>query len=173
MVVAHPDDESLWGAGLLLRYPKNWQVICCTVPDRDPIRAELFQDACAVLGVRGRVINQREDESLKFGELNIEGADLVVTHNNAGEYGHRHHKEVHEYLTVLCPEKVICFGYRPKGNPISDFVIELTPDECARKMAAIQCYNNIGSSGRPTWTMLMDAFAHKFNLWREPFEKFA
>src|ERR1051325_7321430 len=60
MVVAHPDDESLWGAGIVLRYKKNWTVICCTVPYHDPIRAEKFRNACGVLGAAGVLLGHSE-----------------------------------------------------------------------------------------------------------------
>ena len=60
MLVAHGDDESLWGGGLLARYAhKNWTVVCCTVPWADPIRTDKFRDACAVFNARPVVV--RED----------------------------------------------------------------------------------------------------------------
>ena len=173
MVVAHPDDESLFGAGLLLRYPGKWEVICCTTPERDPGRAELFHLACANLGAKSRILPQCETASpLRFDDLNIEDADLIVTHNHDGEYGHKHHKEVHEFVTHAWPGKTLCFGYRPKRSSGGELTIELTPAECAAKMQAIQCYDNIGSSGRPTWTQLIEYFAPRFDLWREPYERF-
>ena len=170
MVVAHPDDEAMWGAGLLLRYPKNWDVICCTTPERDPERAELFFKSCAVLGVNPVLIRQPENLKIDFNKIDLEPYDLIVTHNRDGEYGHRQHKEVNAYISEKYPEKTVCFGYRPRRSSVPDFEIELTPDECKKKMAAIQCYDNIGSSNRPTWVMLLEAFGHKFDLWREPYE---
>lgn len=168
MVVAHPDDESLWGAGLLLRYPGNWEVICCTTPARDPERAALFPKACKILGARPRQLDQIETTiPLSFPDLS--GHDLIVTHNSAGEYGHPQHKEVHEHITRKYPEKTICFGYRPHGAG-EDFSIELNEEECAAKLLAIKCYDNIGSANIPTWQMLLNSFQHKFNLWREPYE---
>ena len=38
MVVAHPDDETMWGGSLPIRYPGDWFIVCCTVPKRDPER---------------------------------------------------------------------------------------------------------------------------------------
>jgi hypothetical protein len=40
------------------------------------------------------------------GDLDIDDADLIVTHNRDGEYGHKHHKEVHNHLTQKYGEKV-------------------------------------------------------------------
>ncbi len=172
MVVAHPDDESLFGAGIMLRYPGNWEVICCTKPSRDPERIELLKKACDVLGATCRVVDQFEEAELRFDQLGIDGADLIVTHNRDGEYGHKHHKLLHEAVTNQFPSKTICFGYRPKRLSVADFAIELNAEECAKKMAAIQCYDNIGSSGRPTWTQLLDYFAPRYDLWHEPYERF-
>src|SRR5262245_29588921 len=93
VVTAHPDDESLWCGGLLLRYPGNWTVICCSTPKRDPIRAYKFFDACERLGARGRIVVQPEDlnTKLSFAWIDLSPYDLIVTHGEAGEYGHPHH----------------------------------------------------------------------------------
>jgi hypothetical protein len=92
LVTAHPDDESLWFAGLLLRYPGPWTVVCCSIPQKDPIRAYTFYDACAWLGARGRVLPwvENKDQPLALcalETLDLEGYDLVVTHGRNGEYG--------------------------------------------------------------------------------------
>lgn len=174
VVIAHPDDESLWCAGLLIRYPKDWEVICCTIPGRDPIRAELFLRACEKLGARGRVLNQVESNRhrMSFLELNLDEYDLIVTHNRDGEYGHPHHKEVHEHITAKYPNKTICIGYRTHRSSVCDFEIRLTPDECKKKMAAIQCYDNISGGTVTTWARLIEYFSPKFDLWNEPYEKY-
>lgn len=171
MVVAHPDDESLWGAGMLLR-KSGWTVISCSTPLRDPERGEKFKNACALFNADYVLMSQPEQVGtrLNLDNLDLSKYDMIVTHNRDGEYSNAHHKQVHEYIVGKWPEKTICFGYRQKNSSVRDFEIELTPDECKKKMAAIQCYDNIGSSNRPTWVMLMETFAHRFDLWREPYE---
>ena len=37
-VVAHPDDETLFAAGAIIRSGGDWTVICCSTPESDPIR---------------------------------------------------------------------------------------------------------------------------------------
>lgn len=168
MVVAHPDDESLWGAGLMIRHPKDWTVICCTVPFHDPVRAEKFLDACKVLGAHGISIPFPE----RGGPIEVpdlSGYDLIITHNSAGEYGHVQHKELHNKIKPRWPDKTICFGY---GGGKPRLVIELTEDEKNRKMQAIRCYDHVSKTdhGDPKWVALMKVFNPRFDLWREPYE---
>ena len=163
-LVAHPDDETLWGAGLLLRH--DWTVICCTVPYHDPVRAEKFKDACAVLGARPVLLGHPERAGL-IPIPDLSEYDLILTHNEAGEYGHVQHKELHNAVKVRWPEKMMCFGYGVKPS----FTLELTEDEKAKKLQALKCYDHCSPTdrGKPKWRALLDVFEPRFNLWREPY----
>src|SRR6185369_9909067 len=93
LVVAHPDDESLFFGGLLASEPGDWTVISCSIPRTDPIRAWKFFDACEVLGAKPRLLPFSETE-FNISALELSSFDQIVTHNSAGEYGHPQHLQL-------------------------------------------------------------------------------
>src|SRR5687767_15907439 len=102
IVVAHPDDETLWASSLPIKHrDKRWTIICCSVPRHDSIRAYKFFDACEVLGATPRLVPATEsppDKALSHLDvIDLSKFDCIVTHNELGEYGHLHHQNVHEY----------------------------------------------------------------------------
>ncbi len=167
IVVAHPDDETLWCAGLVLRYPGRFQVICCSIPRRDPIRAWKFYDACHRLGVsRARVLPVIEpDASSGFDHLSmleLSEFDCIVTHNVIGEYGHTQHVSLHNYVRSRWSERMFTIGY---GLPPAGVKIELTGEEAHRKLSALQCYDHTSpSDGRPKWEALLQRYGNEYDL---------
>lgn len=164
MIVAHPDDETLWGAGIVLQYPKDWTIICCTIPYHDPIRAEKFHEACAVLGASNSVVRQHGERDGLIEIPDLSYFDLIVTHNSAGEYGHVQHKELHNAIKPRWPDKTICFGYGGDSK--------LTvPVDKERKLAALKCYDHVSPTdhGKVKWQALLDVFEPRYNLWSETY----
>jgi LmbE family N-acetylglucosaminyl deacetylase len=155
LVVAHPDDETLWGAGIMLRHPGDWTVICCSIPRRDPIRAWKFFDACTVLGAKPRLLPFTEAEPTEslmgLSTIDLSRFDCIVTHNHAGEYGHLHHKQV----AAMIP-KAIRFGEGVGGQPL-----ELTAAESGKKLQALKCYDHVlpyGGRKIPKWEALLERY---------------
>jgi LmbE family N-acetylglucosaminyl deacetylase len=170
VVVAHPDDESLWFGGLLLTAPPQWTVVCCTVPRRDPVRADKFTEACRLLGVaKSFVLPFSEVEPIRFDQLNIGGFDIIVTHGRAGEYGHRQHQELHQFIAGTWPHKTICSAYGDKPT----FTLELSDSQYERKLAALRAYDHCSPTdyGKPKWRALLDVYDGKFDLRREPYRR--
>jgi LmbE family N-acetylglucosaminyl deacetylase len=171
LVTAHPDDECLWFGGLLLRYPGEWTIICCSVPTRDPIRAYKFFNACDALGARGRLLPFHEtlERPLKHLEsIEIESYDVIVTHGPKGEYGHPHHRQVHSFVRKRVSGPILCSAYNDQG----DYAIELSASEWTSKLAALKLYDHemhwLGHM-RPTWEALIDEYGtsgkhHGFDL---------
>lgn len=162
VVVAHPDDECLFAAGLLIRYPERWTVFCCTIPRTDPIRALKFFDACEVLGARGVLFPFTEAEPRArlehLDRLDLDGFDLVVTHNADGEYGHLHHRQIHSHIMERWPEKTACFGWKLGGHGRD--VLHLRAGEQEQKLAALKCYDHTSPfDGKPKWQALLDRYA--------------
>lgn len=174
IVTAHPDDEVLWCGGLPIRYPGDWTIICCSIPRRDPVRAWKFYDACEVLGAKAKiipVIESEPDKGLDLAFLNLSFYDHIFTHNKFGEYGHFHHRWVHNFITAQYPDKKITtFGYRKNG--IGEFPLVLTDEEFERKMKALQCYNHIlpyRAEPMPKWRALLINYP-EFNFKEESYD---
>lgn len=161
VIVAHPDDETLWAGGFIASHP-GVTVICCTVPRRDPERAIRFFDACRVLGAFPVLIPFVEppaNESIEHLDLlELEGFDWVVTHNHKGEYGHQHHKDVYEWVEshTACPMYV--FGYEMEGEPAIKTSISGVFGKV--KIEALQCYDHCSPSdnGKTKWEALLDTY---------------
>lgn len=146
IVVAHPDDETLWAGGLPIAFPdRMWTIICCSIPARDPVRAWKFYEACLVLGAMPRLLPMPEQPincpPIGLDMIDLNQFDCVVTHNQWGEYGHFHHAKVHEFVKERYKRPFLTFGYR-KGN-IGDEFLRLNEQEVDQKLAAMRCYNHI------------------------------
>lgn len=113
MVVAHPDDEILWGGGLLLNCPDwNWRIASiCRGGDSE--RALRFRRVLSELDADGDIADLDDgSEQRPLESRELDGAvvdllgprcwDLVVTHGPAGEYTrHRRHEEVCDSVVRL------------------------------------------------------------------------
>ena len=158
MVVAHPDDETLWGGGLLSRlFPID--VICCSIPRRDPERILNYFEAIRSFGHFPIVLPFQESEpnqNLKHLEqLDLSNYDLIISHGKDGEYGHLHHKQIHQWLLKNFKGEMICFGFGD-GN----IKLELNEHEKTQKIQALKCYNKVSpfDNGKPKWRALLDRY---------------
>jgi LmbE family N-acetylglucosaminyl deacetylase len=105
IIVAHPDDETLWAGGTILDNP-DWNCLILTLCRRsDPDRSLRFYNAVKVLNCKGvmgdlddgpdqRPLDESEVEKAILELLPSKHFDLIITHNPAGEYTrHRRHEE--------------------------------------------------------------------------------
>ncbi len=113
VVVAHPDDETLWAGGLLLDNI-SWNVyIICLCRGSDSNRAPRFQKAIKLLNAKGIMgdlddgpeqipLNKKELEDVILDLLPTKSIDLLISHSPFGEYTrHRRHEEIGEALLAL------------------------------------------------------------------------
>jgi hypothetical protein len=162
IVVAHPDDESLWCAGLVVSFPKkDWLIVCCTIPFKDPERADKFRDACDVLGAESILLAHPERNG-PIPKPSLEGRDLVISHGPKGEYGHPQHRELN---ALLRPD--IWFAYGDKA----DFTIALSDNAWQQKLQAIRCYDHYSETdnGKTKSQALLDYYGSRYDLRREPY----
>ena len=119
VIVAHPDDETLWAGGTILNYPfHKWFVVClCRASDAE--RAPRFYNALKILNAEGIMgdLNdgphqhpldeeELENEILKL--LPATHFDLILTHNSTGEYTrHLRHEEINKAVVTLWHNKKI------------------------------------------------------------------
>jgi len=139
LIVAHPDDETIFCGGTMLLYPNyKWTVISVT----DCQRSSEFNDAMEFFKKLGvnivsyKTLGQKDikQEAELSGlvqekdmwEVAIKkesfSADLILTHNEVGEYGHGAHKLLNAVVTSLFSDNIWKFIYpkekQPHGNKI-------------------------------------------------------
>ncbi len=133
MVVAHPDDETVWAGGTVLMHPDwRWTVVSlCRASDRD--RAPRFQQAVQKLGATGKMSDLDDGpEQSPLPETRVQQAllsllppehfDLILTHSPYGEYTrHLRHEETSKAIATLWEKRQIkveelwLFAYEDSG----------------------------------------------------------
>lgn len=116
MIVAHPDDETIWGGMHLL--DGEYFVVCIT-NGNNSVRKEEFYNVLEQSGNDGIILSYpdkvcgRRDDWEKvwdyivsdIGEIiEAKNWEIIVTHNPDGEYGHIHHKLTSSIVTEKCKE---------------------------------------------------------------------
>jgi LmbE family N-acetylglucosaminyl deacetylase len=113
VVVAHPDDETLWCGGFILEHPGwSWHLVTlCRA--HDPDRSPRFRRVVARLGATGalgdlddgpeqRPLPPGEVEDAVASLLSDRAFDVVLTHGPRGEYTrHRRHEECCRAVVAL------------------------------------------------------------------------
>jgi LmbE family N-acetylglucosaminyl deacetylase len=158
VIVAHPDDETLWCGGFILQRPSwNWFVLSlCRASDVE--RAARFEQAMKYLGAEG-VMADLDDgpmqEPLDISAVRhvireaIPGRafDFLLTHGPDGEYTqHRRHQECSQAVTSLWAEghlkasRLMLFGYDdlngtrlPQARTDADELYRLDSETLLRK----------------------------------------
>jgi len=113
LIVAHPDDETLWAGGTILSHPAWECFIVCLCRGSDVDRAPKFRQALQVLrseGVMGdlddgpdqRPLEEHEAENAILELLPPHYYDLVISHHPSGEYTrHIRHEETGQAVIRL------------------------------------------------------------------------
>lgn len=122
VIVAHPDDETLWAGGTLLNHPSWKCFIACLCRKNDPDRAPKFYKALEILHSRGNMgdLDDNPDQS-PLEDKTVENAvlhllpskqfDLIITHNPNGEYTrHIRHEEVSKAVINLWDVGILSTG---------------------------------------------------------------
>ena len=113
VIVAHPDDETLWAGGTILSHPSWKWFIVCLCRESDTERAPKFYKALKVLkseGIMGdlddgpeqKPLDEKEVERAILDLLPPKHFDLIISHNPSGEYTrHIRHEEVSKAVIKL------------------------------------------------------------------------
>jgi LmbE family N-acetylglucosaminyl deacetylase len=119
MFVAHPDDEIVFaGSFLLQNRDKKWLIVSVTTPQPsfvgDRRRNAFLERLPSVLGCDSLMLNCIDSGKKNRIQENIEPDisriissqrwEMIVTHGRIGEYGHMHHRQVHEIVKNICSD---------------------------------------------------------------------
>lgn len=135
IIVAHPDDETIWMGGTILENQGKWDltiISLCRKNDKD--RSPKFKKVCKLFNAKcfiSDLDDSEEGDYKKISEHEIleriqqfadKEYDLIFTHGENGEYGHIRHIEVHNTVEKMIKNKILgCkqaffFAYIRKGN---------------------------------------------------------
>jgi len=122
LIVAHPDDETLWAGGTLLNHPEWDCFVVCLCRGSDPDRAPKFFQALKVLNVKGLMADLDDGPEQRPLEVKIleetilkllppKHFDLIITHDSQGEYTrHIRHEETGRAVLKLWQSEKISAG---------------------------------------------------------------
>ena len=158
VVVAHPDDETLWSGGTILSHPEiNWTILTLCRKS-DPDRAPKFFKVAKQLGAKGfmadladspdqKPLKQTDIQKTILSALSEKSFDIILTHNPKGEYTrHLRHEETSQAVlglwndSKLKAKQLLVFAYEDGGGkyaprPVenADIVIKLTKNVWQKK----------------------------------------
>ena len=181
MIVAHPDDETLWGGGHIA---DGGYLIVCITNGQNKTRSAEFQSIMQATGNTGlilsypdKVAGQRDDWSHVSKQIR-QDLELVisykswkdiVTHNAAGEYGHIQHKMTHQFVTERYDQDALStplveFGKYYRAGALPDAKKDLTPiseDALRQKEELLKLYDS--------QTSTVNALSHMnpFEMWNQ------
>lgn len=183
MIVAHPDDETIWGGGHLSE--GRYLVVCITDGYNETRKGE-FETAVKHLnntnipvildfpdkmlgkrdswfGIKGR-IGDAVEKCIKLKDW-----ELIVTHNKEGEYGHIHHKMTSsivkdKYKDLEIANPLYFFGtyYSKKKLPkYEDSLTSMSDEWYSVKVEALKDYTS--------QKKVVDGLFHmsKYEMWTE------
>jgi len=164
VVVAHQDDESLFFGGLLSNVSGTGELtVLCMSEAKQKCDVEgrvvFFQKACQLVGARPVLTSFRDARHVwsnvdlffrdrpeqieamrEFLQAQSEALrpDIVVTHNEVGEYGHCYHKVVHRLCCqVFDPRKLYFIGRGSKRTGGQRIVVTY---DAEKKKRLMDCY---------------------------------
>jgi LmbE family N-acetylglucosaminyl deacetylase len=145
IIIAHPDDETLWAGGTIMNHTSwHWFIVClCRRSDED--RAPKFHHVIELLNAKGimgdlddgpeqKALDDKEVERTILDLLPDHSFDLVITHNPSGEYTqHIRHEEISRAVIKLwsigkiVTNKLWTFAFEDGGKKYFPRPIENAP----------------------------------------------
>lgn len=174
VVVAHPDDETIWLGGTIAANPQaNWLILSMS-RSSDTDRAPKFQRVANFFKAKGIIDDWDDDGVLNFNQSILAAKkiilkhfqskhfDFIFTHGANGEYGHERHKGLHIAIKELLSAKKISTGallafnykkiskYKLSAKADSDFIINLPKNIFQKKIEAMSCLYGFDPKGIDT-----------------------
>jgi hypothetical protein len=134
MIIAHPDDDAVFGVNFEKTFNFDWDIVTCSATPERLEELNSFQSFIQKRKVYA--LNLEHEDNPNDFESHISSwdseqlirqikdlcmcYDVVLSHNEFGEYGHPHHKQVGSIIKTcktLVPNLFV-FGYGIKGADI-------------------------------------------------------
>lgn len=161
MFVAHPDDDMIFGGSHLIN--DDYLVVCITCGAKAN-RVEEFKNVMQVtndkyimLDYPDKTNGERDNWDTVYDDitkdiekiLKLKDWNLIVTHNEAGEYGHIHHKMTHSIVkdvyerNYLDKDNLYFFGKyykKDKIDSVKDELVAISEEDYQKKNDIIYKY---------------------------------
>ncbi len=182
MIVAHPDDDALWGGAHLME--DGWYVLCMTNNYTEYRRKEFYQ-MLELSNSKGIILDYPDiyrkaeaDEDGVYDKDNwtyvYDGAqiditkalkykewDQIVTHSPTGETGHRHHLKINKIASLQSQflgiyDKLWYFGkFYYKGTPIPSSLPKIDQEHLDFKNKLVNVYQREMKSIKAYWDQMI------------------
>ena len=160
MIVAHPDDETLWGGANLVR--DNYFVVCLT-NGYNLARAHDFREILKFTNNSGIILNYPDIEDNIIDDwsevengilkdlstiLTYQNWDKIVTHGPDGTTGHYHHKKINQYVTEITKKfnsykNLYYFQKFFKKDKIPNYLPRINDIELEYKRKEVEIYESV------------------------------
>lgn len=151
VLVAHPDDCVIFASGYMDAHPEyDWTITYLThwrfhkrgreiakYWRKRGIKTKFlgFKDHGRDLGLKG-LFTWSEKEALRVLRRSAQGYDLILTHNENGEYGHPHHCVINKAVSDINVSKV----YFSLDDRDLAFPVNIALDELPRHKESIEIH---------------------------------
>ena len=159
MIVAHPDDETLWGGAHLIK--ERYFVVCLT-NGYNLDRANDYREILKFTKNNGIILNHPDlqdniiDDWSEFGIgikkdlskiIKYKFWETIVTHGPDGTTGHIHHKKICEYITKITKEcniykNLYYFGTFFAKNKMPKYLSKISDEELEYKKKLVVIYKS-------------------------------
>ncbi|MFB3852060.1 MAG: PIG-L family deacetylase [Acidobacteriota bacterium] len=193
VAVAHPDDETLWCGGVLLKNSGWEKTIFSFTRKSDKDRNPKFFKVCDYYGAQGFMddlddspeqspLSYEQYESAVKKNLADKDYDIIITHHPFGEYTrHLRHEEVSLAISIMVAKGILnagemwFFNYSdncrkefPKARSDSDFLVELDKETKEKKEEIIL---NIYGFSKDSWEAKANPMIEGFKIKKEFFRR--
>ena len=168
MIVAHPDDETLWGGANLCK--DKYFVVCLTngfnfKRSKDYRKILNFTRNSGIILDYPDLQDFKRDKWIEAEEgiikdlliiLNYNQWDKIVTHGPDGTTGHYHHKKICEYVTKIAKrlkifKNLFYFGKFYKKDEIPKTISKISNKELECKIKMVSLYKSVNRIIRKLW----------------------
>lgn len=160
MIVAHPDDETLWGGANLF---KDRYFVVCLTNGFNSERSNNFKELLKFTNNSGIILNYPDEQDnirddwseVRNGILkdlskllNYQYWEKIVTHGPDGTTGHIHHKKTCKYVTKIVKEyneynNLYYFGKFYKQKKLPKYLPRISDEELSYKIKEINIYQSV------------------------------